>query len=222
MYKIQDYQVNPLSQYCGKIHSKGLYSDGIKMVLIYVIEQSSCLSPCTLKINPYGNCWNSQRGGNKEAADLQCEIKSQENMAIVFENNIATTHQVEIKHNNSETSQGTRKVLVFWILEKVSKTIGRKRSNRPLFYENYNSLDDGTGLNLRFDTHLIVNNWARKEFQKNCIVVIPRDLSLLITTYACGDLEYILNQRKEFRDKRSHNNDRVSRFRNFRFLRRSD
>ena len=191
--KIQEYQVNPMGQYRGKIHREGLYSDCVKMVLIYIIEQSPCLAPCTLKIN-HRYKWN----GNQQKLD--CEIVTQENMAIVFDNGCQynTTHELTIRHNNSETGQGTRKVLEFWILENRSKMFGGALK----ICDTYNSLDKDTGLNLRFDTHLIVNNWARKEFQKNYIVVIPRDLSLLITTYACGDLEYILNQRKEFRDTR--------------------
>ena len=56
-------------------------------------------------------------------------------------------------------------------------------------YTVYTSLDSNTCVNLRFDTDLIVNNWATKEFNKNDVDInIPKDLSLLIAKFICGDL----------------------------------
>ena len=193
--KIQDYQLNPLSRYDGKIHIEGLENDCIKLVFIYVIQQSQCLSPCILKIRHFGTT---------------LQIETQQNMAIVFNNNENITHQVQMQHNNRETAQGTRKVLAFWIVDNSCRYKIDSR-NKKRYYPIYNTLNSNTNVNLRFDTDLIANNWARQEFNKNDVVVnIPKNLSLLIANFICGDLEYIFHQRKNFRQLRSMFGDRQS------------
>ena len=171
--KMQDYQVFNDCFYQGRIHHEGLMSDNIKLVCIYIIEQSFWLSPCILSIGNTTKTYN---------------IETKENMAIVFSNEYDKTYVVTLK-NNLKAKQATRKILVFWIID---------HDHDPSHIPIPNSLNNH--VNLRFNISLIACYWTRTE---NYDVDIPKDLLLVISKYVSGDLDYIYHNQNKVRQDRS-------------------
>ena len=98
--KMQDYQINSDCCYSGRLHHEGLMSDCIKLVCIYVFEQSSWLSPCTLKIT---NSNGTERIETKENMAIVClNLNAHHNLFFLFLFFLLLINQ---KNNNS-----TRKI----------------------------------------------------------------------------------------------------------------
>ena len=193
--KMQDYQLNSEGIYNGGYHHEGLLSDNIKLVCIYVIEQDSCLNDCALTID------NSV---------VTNKVICKENMAILFTNEYDKSHQVKEIRNTSKNKSGSRKILIFWILDNKNNNKEEIVLRQTYPSMVYNCLN--THVNLRFDAPTIICRWYN-EMKRNDNDFFPKDLLLLMVKFVCGDLEYMFNQQTEFRNEREkHEQYNVSRF----------